>query len=281
MKTINLKNCTFLIPVKVEHSDRYRNAYSVLGFLNHHFKTNVIIYEASEDGESRLDFLGELKNLNIKHTVNLLPAGESFHRTKYLNIMLEQVETPVVANYDIDVILPVESYVKCRNSIIKGKADVYYPYVFGRGQYQIPEYVTRNQFNLDFNPESLLSEILSHQVNWESVPLYYSEYGHCIFFDTETYRKGGGENEEFKSYGPEDKERGIRFKKLGYSVKWLDSVIFHFEHHRGNDSSQANPYIDHNNSLFKRISEMSEKDLEKYYSEVPYRKEYEKMNNSK
>ena len=53
----NLKNCTFMIPVRIEHQDRYNNAKSVLGFLNHHFETNVIIYEVSESGESKLDFL--------------------------------------------------------------------------------------------------------------------------------------------------------------------------------------------------------------------------------
>ena len=281
MNKINLKNCTFLIPVKIEHPDRYRNAYSVLGFLNHHFKTNVIIYEVSENGESRLDFLDKLENLKINHSINLLPASEPFHRTKYLNIMLDQVETPVVANYDIDVLMPVESYVECRNSILKGEVDVYYPYVFGMGQYQIPTYISRNEFNTNFTPNSLLSETLEHQVKWESVPLFYSEYGHCIFFNTEVYRKGGAENEEFKSYGPEDQERGVRFEKLGYSVKWLDSVIFHFEHHRGNDSSHTNPFMEHNNSLFQRISNMNENDLAQYYSEIFYREEYKKMNQSK
>jgi hypothetical protein len=88
----NLKDCTFMIPVRIEHQDRYNNAKSVLGFLNHHFETNVIIYEVSESGESKLDFLSGLKNLKIDHTIEILPIRKAFHRTKYLNIMLDKVK---------------------------------------------------------------------------------------------------------------------------------------------------------------------------------------------
>jgi hypothetical protein len=107
---INLKNCTLIIPIKVEHSDRYRNAKTVLGFLNQHLETNVFIYEICEDGISKLDFLDDLKNLKIKHWKS--EDEGIFHRTKYLNIMLDDVQTPVVANYDIDVIIPAEFYKK-------------------------------------------------------------------------------------------------------------------------------------------------------------------------
>jgi len=93
---IDLKDCTFIIPIKIEHEDRYRNARSVLGFLNHHFNTNVIIYEISNDLNSNLNFLNELKNLKIKHSVHSLNDKDFFHRTEYLNIMLDKVKTPVV-----------------------------------------------------------------------------------------------------------------------------------------------------------------------------------------
>jgi hypothetical protein len=58
---IDLTQTTFIIPVKIEHQDRYRNAKTVLGFLNHHFNTNVFIFESSPDGISKLDFLDDLE----------------------------------------------------------------------------------------------------------------------------------------------------------------------------------------------------------------------------
>ena len=48
---IDLTNTTLIIPIKIEHPDRYRNAKTVLGYINKHIKTNVFIYEIS-DGES-------------------------------------------------------------------------------------------------------------------------------------------------------------------------------------------------------------------------------------
>jgi predicted glycosyltransferase involved in capsule biosynthesis len=228
----------------------------------------------SEDGNSKLDFLPNLKNLKIKHHINFLHPLDFFHRTKYLNIMLDEVKTPVVINYDIDVILPVESYVKCRNSIVEGETDVYYPYVFGRGQYKIDQVIERNKFHLSYNPEDLLEGILEKYPHWGTVPLFQSEYGHCIFFNTEVYRKEGGENEEFKSYGPEDKERALRFEKLGRNVRWLEGVVFHFEHWRGEDSSGTNPHLEHNVKLMESLNSMSSSDLREYYNNVEYRKKY-------
>lgn len=269
----NLKDCTFMIPIRIEHQDRYNNAKSVLGFLNHHFQTNVIIYEVSESGESRIDFLPDLENLKIDHIVKPLSESEAFHRTRYLNVMLDKVKTPVVVNYDIDVFLPPQSYITCRDRIIKGEIDVYYPYSFGASQYQVLHSVDRTRFNLDFSIQSILPYMGSN-----GIKRYYSEYGHCIFFNTEVYREFGGENEEFISYGPEDKERGIRFKAFTDKVEWLDDVVFHFEHHRGNDSSLANPYTQPNNMLLGKIQSLvKDGGLVEYYWDRPYYKGYKKI----
>lgn len=269
----NLKDCTFMIPIRIEHQDRYNNAKSVLGFLNHHFQTNVIIYEVSESGESMIDFLPDLENLKIDHIIKPLSESEAFHRTRYLNVMLDKVKTPVVVNYDIDVFLPPQSYITCRDRIIKGEIDVYYPYSFGASQYQVLHSVDRTRFNLDFSIQSILPYMGSN-----GIKRYYSEYGHCIFFNTEVYREFGGENEEFISYGPEDKERGIRFKAFTDKVEWLDDVVFHFEHHRGNDSSLANPYTQPNNMLLGKIQSLvKDGGLVEYYWDRPYYKGYKKI----
>ena len=261
-----------MIPVRIEHQDRYNNAKSVLGFLNHHFETNVIIYEVSESGESKLDFLSGLKNLKIDHTIETLPVRKSFHRTRYLNVMLDKVKTPVVVNYDIDVFLPPQSYITCRDRIVKGEVDVYYPYSFGASQYQVLPSVDRTRFNLDFSPQSILLDPP------RGIIRNLSEYGHCIFFNTDIYREFGGENEDFISYGPEDKERGIRFKAFTNKVEWLNDVVFHFEHHRGNDSSFTNPHLENNNLVFKRIQSMvKDGGLAEYYWDRPYYKEYSKI----
>ena len=267
MQTKDLSNVTFIIPIKVEHSDRYRNAKTVLGFLNKHFKTNVFIYEICEEGISKLDFIDSLNNLNIK----LWKAEDEglFHRTKYLNIMLDEVETPVVANYDIDVAIHPHFYKKSVDLILSGESDVIYPYRFGSGgQRRVLDNFEHEKF---YESEFDLNYI---DVNGP-VSNYDSEYGHCIFFNTEIYKKYGAENENFISYGPEDKERGERFQKMGFKVNWLDDCqIYHFEHYRGSDSSSLNERFNENWRVYEHLKGMDGNSLREYYSNCDYLSKY-------
>ncbi len=264
---IDLKDCTLIIPIKVEHDDRYRNAKTVLGFINKHMKTNVFIYEVCEEGVSKLDFLDNLKNLNIKHW-----KGEDegiFHRTKYLNIMLDEVVTPVVANYDVDIIIPCDFYKSITDQIVSGISDVVYPYRFGPGgQRRVLENFDYNRF---YESEFDLNHIDVHGP-WSD---YDSEYGHCIFFNTDVYKKYGAENENFVSYGPEDKERGERFQKMGFKVDWIsDCKVYHFEHYRGSDSSNLNPQIKYNWEVFENCKSMNKDQMLEYYRNQEYNQKY-------
>ena len=275
MQTKDLTKTTFIIPVKIEHPDRYRNAQTVLGFLNHHLKTNVFIYEISDDGESKLDFLDSLGNLRIKHWVSEpdrpVPGEETaiFHRTRYLNLMLDEVETPVVCNYDIDVLISPDFYQKCQDLILEGESDVIYPFKFGlNGQIRVLEGFDYEKFRE--NGFDLF------MINREGPMNYYdSEYGHCIFFNTTLYKKYGAENENFISYGPEDKERGVRFSKIGLNVQWMeDSIVYHFEHFRGSDSGSSNPYFGHNWKVYEELEKLDHEGLIEYYRSPDYSKKY-------
>lgn len=267
MQTKDLNNLTFIIPLKIEHEDRYRNAKTVLGFLNKHLTTNVFIYEVCEDGVSKLDFLPDLKNLKIKHWKE--SDEGTFHRTKYLNIMLDEVETPVVANYDIDVIIPPVFYEASVDSIMKGESDSIYPYKFGwGGQRRVLDNFDYNAFyNRGFDTDYI--DVTGPFSDYDS------EYGHCIFFNTQIYKKYGAENEYFISYGPEDKERGERFKKMGFKVNWISNCrIYHFEHYRGSDSSAANSHFDKNWEVFNLLKEMDGDSLKEYYKNCEYNLKY-------
>jgi len=264
----DLSNCTFIIPIKVEHEDRYKNAKSVLSYMNENFKTNVFIYEVS-DSESKLDFLSSLGNLNIKHWLDKTEG--IFHRTRYLNVMLDDVNTKVVANYDIDVLLKPRNYIKAVSKIIKGESDVVYPYKFGSdGQRRIQRLPNIHSI---FSSEGYNLESIDKNPNLYSD--YDSEYGHCIFFNTEIYKKYGAENENFISYGPEDKERGERFKKMGFKVSWMpESIIYHFEHYRGSDSSNNNPMLRRNWDVYNECKSMDSDELIEYYKNQEYNKKY-------
>ena len=49
----DLKDCTFIIPIKIESTDRLRNVITVLCYLVSNFDTNIIVKEV--DTESRFD----------------------------------------------------------------------------------------------------------------------------------------------------------------------------------------------------------------------------------
>jgi hypothetical protein len=263
----DLRNTTFIIPVCVESDDRYKNAKSVLGFLNHHFRTNVIIHELTTES-SKLDFIDSLKNLKIKHIVEV-NSMEYYHRTKQLNEMLNLVETPVVVNYDIDVILPVESYVEAQRMIIERKSDFVYPYGDGQFQREIPLTFNRDDFNINFDIPSIEPSILK---------TLRSKYGHCVFANTKKYWECGGENEGFIGYGPEDQEREFRFITLNYVVSRIDDIVYHFEHSRTSFSNGENKYYLPNHDLCSKLMSMKSNELSNYYSTIEYKQKYTKFN---
>lgn len=250
----DLTESTFIIPLRIESNDRAINTCITLRYLCKYFNTNIIILE--HDYQQKVPNILKFYGLEIyvKYIFKQRDT-EIFHRTKFLNEMLEFVTTRVVINYDIDVLLHPLVYVNAQEKILNGY-DLVYPYFFGRSQYKIlPDGRDLLVKSLELN-DQLTKLCISAQ----------SEYGHCQFFLTDSYKKGGMENEAFISYGPEDKERGYRFQKLGFNVIWLDNYIYHIEHTRGVNSSYSNPYNEHNNNLFQKIKNMSIDQLRAYYN---------------
>ncbi len=254
---IDLTKTTFITAIKIESKDRYENAKTVLGFLNHHFNTNVLIYEVNNTKGSSLDFLNEFTNLNI--SIYLDSISKEFHRTKYLNFLIKKVKTECVCNYDIDVIFDPQTYFDSQDIILCKEADVLYPYPDGNGQVRVFQSFDRSVFNSSFNIEDVNES--------PEKDLHASFCGHAFFANTNKYKEFGGENENFISYGPEDRERLMRFIKLGARVGRLnDRFVYHFEHQRGSDSNN-----NHGNAM-KNIEEfeiMSSIPIEEISKRVP------------
>lgn len=258
-----MKETSILISLYLESLDRYNNAKTTLRYLNHHFQCNVLIYESKSSEGFSLDFLHELTNIKIQHF--LLPKDDFFHKTRYLNYLLDKTETPFFLIYDIDVLLPVESYIGSEYMLKTGDADLIYPFGFGNNQYQVRRGFSRELFEQSFNVKILEKES----------QVFRSEYGHCVFAKTDLHRKLGGDNENFLSWGPEDIERSYRYRKMGFSVIWLqDGWVYHMEHERGKDSGQENPFFISNWEIFNEIKQKSAEDLLNYYKDQKYLLQY-------
>lgn len=266
MEKLDLTQTTFIIPLCIESEDRRKNTEITLSYLCKYLNTNIIIYEYDTESKlkpilDKIDF-GKTK---IDHWfIENKTGNKIFHRTRFLNEMIMASRTPVVVNYDIDVIFTPKCYEKCQEFILGGH-DLVYPYFWGNSQYQVfKSGRSKLEKTLDLNSLDLKIEC----------NLTRSEYGHAQFFKRSAYLEGGLEQEEMISYGPEDAERGLRFQKLGYVVVWSNFFVFHIEHSRTLNSSQQNPHFKHNVELFEKLKAMSKEELRLYYDNVEYMKKY-------
>ena len=268
----DLSQATFIIPIRIESPDRLRNVITTTAFLIENFDTNIIIKEVDKesvfqrDAVPILEEIVEVDNLweNFNH---IFEKSEEplFHRQRVLNEMIVEVDTEIVINYDCDVILPLESYKLAYDGILSGVYDVVYPY--GQGMFQKQAAVTDNLCSKfletgDFNK----LDVVSHT--------HTSDFGWAQFFKKRVYIEGGMENENFKAYAPEDKERFYRFTTLGYSVGRIDIVGYHLEHERGENSWFSNPHMDSNMGEWERLKSMNKEQLLHYYSEQDYLRKY-------
>jgi hypothetical protein len=266
---IDLKEATFIIPIRIESSDRLRNVITTTAFLLENFDTNIIIKEVDSESVFKNEALPILKDiLDIDITINhIFEKSEDslFHRQKVLNEMIVETDTEIVVNYDCDVLLPLSSYCEAYESILNHEYDVIYPY--GEGIYQQQVKAT--------------DEIVSHFLQTKDFDylenhskLHTSDFGWAQFFNRQIYIDGGMENENFRAYAPEDKERFYRFTTLGYNVGRIYGYVYHLEHSRGENSWFNNPHMAHNNEVWNFISSLSKQELEEYYSKQEYLKKY-------
>jgi hypothetical protein len=263
----DLSNATFIIPIRLDSPDRVLNANINIKYLFKHFKTQVILMEADcqEHDELKFDFPGFTY---IFHE----DRSAIFHRTSYLNQMLKMVKTPIVVVHDIDVILPVDAYLTAYSKILSDNYDMWFPFSTPPGTLYL---IDKSKFAQTLDWESLdLSKIRKGDAG----------SGFTIFFNTNTYRKCGAENEKFVSYAPEDKERYYRFATLGckvtpfinrgdreYPINYFPSYnggnyVCHLEHPRFTNSTTQNPHFKAGYLLYRKLTAMTKKELIEYYS---------------
>ena len=268
----DLSQATFIIPVRIESPDRLRNVVTTTAFLMENFNTNIIIKEVDKESVFHRDALPILENILDEGTVftnfNFIFEQSDdplFHRQRILNEMVMESDTGIVVNYDCDVILPIDSYLLAYTMIMNNIADVVYPY--GQGEFQ--KQVDRND---DVVSNFLETGDYSHLDSASKV--HTSDFGWAQFFKKSVYIEGGLENENFKAYAPEDKERHYRFNKMGYRVERIDGWVYHLEHARGENSWFTNPHMGSNMDEWGKIQSMTREQLKDYYSNQDYLKKY-------
>ena len=286
---IDLSNVTFIIPLRIDTDDRLRNIILITSFLLNKFKCKVIIKESDEMSKFNTWALPKINS--ICDTTNLKYIFEEnhedhFHRTRLLNEMVLMTETDIVVNYDTDIVLPISSYVKAKEMLDFGKYEVVYPYRFGeKGERKVVldtkvedendlncllNFPLIEEFISNFNPETLdKSYGYAQHVNGVG----WSEYGMVQFFNTQVYKNGYLENENFIAYAPEDVERHHRWNIFEYTIGRVNNHAYHLEHKRTQNSWFNNPFMKKNNQLWEYLKNLSRDELIKYYENQQYVKE--------
>lgn len=252
---INLKNVTFTIPVRYDTNDRIVNIRTVLKFLITNFDTNIIILEADKEPI----IYRHIKEFMIHSVKYVFEKDDNpiYHRTKYLNTMAKMCTTPVVVNYDADVVYPVKQYVEALNAVTKEE------YAACTMFDSFTWHVKKQYINKIFDSAS---------VNWLTEVECYAPHRHAVakggavFWNIDKFKKVGMENENFVSYGAEDECRVIRVQKLFGEKGWkrVRGPIFHLEHDRLQNSSDSHPYVQQNNTEFEKVKSMTKEQLEEY-----------------
>lgn len=256
---MNGKNFSFLIPLRIESPDRERNTDLCIRYLKRHLPDCTIFVKES-DVKSR--FPKRLRNLvNYEFEKNTEPF---FHRTRILNEMLFKVETSIVSNYDVDIVLPPSTFYEIERMILKEKYDLIYPYAEGSHLWLV-KLETPHYFSETLDISSFKQLIKSG-----------TGRGHAHFLKTTSLRKGFMINENYISYGPEDEEFYQRFLKLGYKIGRVEDLIYHIEHSRTFNSNNENPFFVQNKDLYEKMLEMNGEQLKEHMEKQEYWKKYKK-----
>lgn len=243
---IDLSNVTFNIPVRIDTQHRLENVNLVVDYLNHHFKTNIIVCE--EDKEKKLE------NLSSKCTYHYIKSDNShFHRTRILNLMAKMSQTSIIVNYDTDVLFKVSEYVNAANVIDTNYGDVCFPYN-GRF-YDVPR-----SFYASINETKSLDGI-----NLSSCGLLTSSsVGGAIFWNKNKFMEIGMENENFKSWGFEDNERIARCRRLGLRIIRTPDILYHIEHSKSTNSGPHNHFYWENQRECAKVEAMTAEEIKQY-----------------
>lgn len=275
---VSLKEATFIIPLRIETDDRMRNIITTLIYLLRNFDTNIIVKEFDSTSTFEQSVLPQLQQAltedQLKNLTHVFEQTDDyvFHRTRLLNDMTMMSKTPIVVNYDSDIILPKQVYKQAVDLIMNGFTNPEFPdakpepikvvYPYGYGEYQ------RQVFFDDEQASNFINSNFNFLAFTNTRP-WDAKFGFCQFFDREEYIRLGMENENFVSYGYEDDERYNRFNQLSHVAR-IDDAVYHLEHKRTSNSWFNNPHIEENRSLFEYLSRMSPENLLKHYTNQTY-----------
>ncbi|WP_343690740.1 galactosyltransferase-related protein [Chitinophaga sp.] len=251
----DLRDVTFLIPVRIDTASRLENISIITRFLYKYFDTNIQLLESDET--SKID-----RQLLAPGTMNAFRYDDTplLHRTKINNLLIRQAQTPLVAIYDTDVIIPPTQIIATVNMLRSRKVSLVTPY---DGRFISLDTIFKSLFD-----KLLDTALLEAHIDKFPVTTHRS-FGGAVFVHRQDYMAAGMEDEHFVSWGPEDIERPKRMRILGYKTARIDGPLFHLPHERGLNSGYAS--ADAHIEMMGRYLKITNMDHEELWNDIAER----------
>jgi predicted glycosyltransferase involved in capsule biosynthesis len=222
-KKIDLKDFTFLIPVRFDTIIRIENFLMSIQYLLQNFETNIIVIEA--DGYDN----GIIRKLISKRVQYIFIEDKDpvYYKTKYVNMLTLESNTPYIGIWDTDVIIPklqiFDAILKLREGF-----EIAYPY---DGKFYDTSEIIRELYLQKKNINVLTK-------NRDKMSMIYGDQmvGGAVFVNKVAFISAGMESEKFYGWGSEDYDRHDRWQIFGYNIYRSSGGLFHFSHPRGINS---------------------------------------------
>lgn len=248
----DLRDVTFLIPIRVDQKERLRNLDILLRYLKKHLNTNILV------GETDIK-----SNITVKAMcgdgVNWVFIPEEtpyLNRMKVINILASFVMTHILVIQDTDALLSPEQYKEAADKIFNYRYELVYPY--DGNFYNVPnEAVERISRDLCLDSvDPLVCTNMRPEGN---------SVGGIIFWDKNKFIECGGCNEKFISWGFDDTEMYERAVKLGVKIDRCKKGLFHLSHKPSlNSLNGSHMYYKSNEQEWLKVRDMSKQQLLSY-----------------
>ena len=253
MKT-DLKDTTFVIPVRIDSIIRLENLLLTLDNLESNFDTNIVIVEAAYYNNR---ILQQLIGSDISYRF-IEEKDPVFHRTRHLNIISNEVKTAFIGIWDADVILESSQILEAIQKLRGNLCDFAYPY---NGKFLDTSEILRNHYLLNKDIGFLKKNMSKMNILYSLINEF--ALGGAFLISTEKYKLSGLENEDFYGWGVED---GVRYHKwllLNYSMYRSEGPLFHLTHPRDiNGKMRSESYNNKATDMIYNIINSTRKELE-------------------
>jgi predicted glycosyltransferase involved in capsule biosynthesis len=271
-----MSNVTFITHLRYDHEDRLFNLQSILNYYSQNVPgSKFIIVEDDKEHNTNFDKIKWPKGT----TYFFIKNDSYYYRTRALNYGIKHAQTPVVVSLDTDCIVPISSFNKCVDELLKD-ATIAWPYngYFIDVVHELHQKFIDTNYNYSVlydplpNIEHLkLGHTINNMYNVRCTNTVYLGVGGIVMFNRERFIEVGGYNQKFVAWGAEDNELDKRISILEHK-KFRDvspeAICFHLFHR--NALRNTHPFYQSNFNEAHLVEKMSKDELQKYITTWNY-----------